>query len=455
MTSMTTTYIPWLVGVSLCMAIIASYAAFSFAERITVSRGARFWGWLGGGALAMGLGIWSMHYLGMLAVRLPVEVTYHVPTVLASLLLAVVASAVALSVVSRPQLGLPQIAIGGVLMGAGIGGMHYLGMAAMRSSAMHHYNDKLVALSLVVAVVFSWMALWISFFLREDHIQQEWLRLGGAILMGSGIAAMHYTAMAAVTFMPGEMLYSPIETVRVSTLGIAAVVLTTIFVLFGALLTAFFDRMNYQRLQNSHESLVAAQTALLQSEFSLREANHQLRSLSIQDGLTGVFNRRHFDETLEAELKRAARNRLTISLLMIDVDCFKKLNDRYGHPVGDECLRKIAEAFTARIRRPQDIVARYGGEEFAVILPGASREWAFGLAESLRLAIEQLEIPNDGSSVGSFVTVSIGMDTRRPEIGEPATEILAAADAALYLAKTQGRNRTQCTTRLGQPVEKQ
>lgn len=452
MTTMATTYIYWLVGVSLCMAIIASYAAFSFAERITVSKGRRFWGWLIGGALAMGLGIWSMHYLGMLAVRLSVEVTYHIPTVLASLLLAVVASAVALSVVSQPRLGLPQIAIGGVLMGAGIGGMHYLGMSAMRSSAMHHYNHKLVVLSLVVAVVFSWMALWISFFLRNDHVQQEWLRLGGATLMGTGIAAMHYTAMSAVTFMPGEMLYSPIGTVRVSTLGIAAVVLTTIFVLFGALLTAFFDRMTYQKLQSSHECLVAAQTALLQSESALREANLQLKSLSIRDGLTGVYNRRHFDETLEAELKRAARTRLMLSLLMIDVDCFKTLNDRYGHLVGDECLRKIAETFAAGIRRPQDIVARYGGEEFAVILPGASTAWAFDLAESLRLAVEQLEIPNDGSSVRPFVTISIGIDTRTPEISEPVTEILAAADAALYLAKTRGKNRTQCTTHLDQPV---
>ncbi|MDW5264182.1 MULTISPECIES: diguanylate cyclase [Acidobacteriaceae] len=455
MTPIATTYVYWLVGVSLCMAIIASYAAFSFAERITVSTGVRFWGWLFGGALAMGLGIWSMHYLGMLAVRLPVEVTYHIPTVLASLLLAVLASAVALWVVSRPRLRVFQIAVGGILMGAGIGGMHYLGMKAMRASAMHHYNDKLVVLSIVVAIVFSWMALGITFFLRNDHLQREWQRLGGAVLMGSGISAMHYTAMAAVTFTPGEMPWSPVGTIRVSTLGIAAVVVTTILVLFGALLTAFFDRMTYHRLQVSHHSLVEAQTALIQSESALREANLQLRSLSIRDGLTGVSNRRHFDETLETELKRAARTKLTVSLLMIDVDYFKALNDRYGHPAGDDCLRKIAGAFTARIRRPQDIVARYGGEEFAVILPGASTEYAFELAESLRLAIEQLEIPNDGSSIGPFVTVSIGIDTRRPEIGEPVTEILAAADAALYLAKTQGRNRTLCATRLGQPVEKQ
>ncbi|WP_348266821.1 diguanylate cyclase [Edaphobacter paludis] len=451
---MTITYMYWLVVASLVLAIIASYAAFSFAERITVSKGARFWGWLTGGAVAMGLGIWSMHYVGMFAVRLPVQVTYHVPTVLASLLLAVVASAIALSVVSRPKLGVPQIALGGVLMGAAIGGMHYVGMAAMRSSAMHHYNHALVGLSLVVAVAFSWMALWISFFLRKDRVQQEWLRMGGAILMGSGISAMHYTAMAAVTFVPGDMVYRFAGTMRVSTLGIVAVVLTTVCVLFGALLTAFFDRLTYQKLQDSHNRLVDAQEALIQSELALREANFTLRKLSIYDGLTGVHNRRHFDETLEAELKRAARSKLNLSLLMIDVDCFKALNDRHGHLAGDECLRKIAGEFTSKIRRPQDIVSRYGGEEFAVILPGANAQWAFELAESLRLAIENLKIANNGSRVGPFVTVSVGLDTRVPEVGEPVDEIVAAADAALYLAKTQGRNRTQSTTQIGERVEK-
>lgn len=437
------------------MAIIASYAAFSFAERIRASTGARFWGWLSGGALAMGLGIWSMHYLGMLGVQLPVEVTFNVPTVLGSLLLAVVASAIALVVVSRPQLRMAQIAFGGILMGAGIGGMHYMGMAAMRSSAMHHYNPKLVALSIVVAVVFSWMALWITFFLRNDHLQQEWLRICGAILMGSGIAAMHYTAMASVTFTPGEMMYSPVGNVRVSTLGIIAVAITTVLVLFGALLTAFFDRIMYRNLQDSHDRLAAAQAALLKSDLALREANTQLKDLSIRDGLTGVYNRRYFDEILDTELKRAARTKLTVSLLMIDVDCFKKLNDLYGHPAGDECLRKIAEAFTMKIRRPQDLVARYGGEEFAVILAGAHASWAFKLAEMLRVAIEELKIPNEGSRAGQFVTVSIGIDTRKPEIGESSTEIVAAADAALYLAKTQGKNRVLSTTDIPQTIEKQ
>jgi diguanylate cyclase len=437
---MTITYVYWLVVISLATSIVASYAAFSFAERVADSTGARYWFWLVGGSSAMGLGIWSMHYLGMLAVELPVEVTYHLPTVTLSLLMAIAASTVALATVSQKKLSLLQVIRGGVLMGGAIGAMHYTGMAAMRSTAMHHYNHSGVALSLAVAVVFSCMALWISFSARSDHEQREWPRIGGAILMGSGIAAMHYTAMRAVTFVPGEMLVSPVGTVRVSTLGVLAVVLTTALVLIGSLMTAILDQRTYRVLQVAHDQLANAQAALIQTDFALRKANLQLKELTIRDALTDVFNRRHFDASLEAESKRAARTNLPLSLLMIDVDYFKALNDRYGHPRGDECLRLIAQALKKKLTRPEDVIARYGGEEFAVILPGANTAGASKVAQILRQVVEDLKFPNADSPLGQFVTVSIGINTRVPAIGESPTEMLVAADAALYLAKTAGRN---------------
>jgi diguanylate cyclase len=440
MSPLTITYVYWLVAISLLTSIVASYAAFSFAERIADSTGARFWIWLIGGASAMGLGIWSMHYLGMLAVKLPVEVSYHVPTVVLSFFMAVAASTVALATVSRKQISFLQIAAGGVLMGGAIGAMHYTGMAAMRSTAMHHYNPAGVVLSMIVAVVFSWMALWISFSARSDHKQREWQRLGGAVLMGSGIAAMHYTGMSAVTFVPAEMLYSPIGTIRVSTLGVLAVALTTAVVLIGALTTAILDQRTYRILQEAHSNLANAQAALIQTEFALRMANLQLKELTIRDGLTKAFNRRHFDASLEAETKRAARTKLPLSLLMIDVDYFKALNDRYGHLAGDECLQKIAHALSAMFSRPEDVVARYGGEEFAIILPGANSSGASTVAQLVRNLVEDLKIPNEDSPIGKFVTVSIGTHTRVPAVGESPADIIAAADAALYEAKTSGRN---------------
>ncbi len=416
------TYVSWLVATSIAMSIIASYAAFSFAERVASSKGMRSIAWLSGGAVAMGLGIWSMHYLGMLAVQLPVEVVYYVPTVILSLGLAVLASAVVLALVSREQMGWPQLVIGSVLMGAGIGGMHYVGMAAMRSSAMHHYSLPIVALSVLVAVAFSAVALWISFYVRNNPAQREWLRLAGAVLMGSGIAAMHYTAMAAVTYFPGNMTYNLRHTVHVTALGVAGVALTTGLVLLASLVAAFLDKKKYQALQASLD---------------------ELKTLSTQDGLTGVFNRRYFDETFGNEWKRAARTKRSIALLVVDVDCFKMLNDRYGHTAGDECLRKIAHTLVEEIRRPGDFVARYGGEEFAVVLPGAKVEGALKVAEAMRMAVLDLKIPNEDSVAYEFVTLSIGVCSTHPNSGSSSMEMLEAADAALYLAKARGRNCSQ------------
>jgi diguanylate cyclase (GGDEF)-like protein len=250
--------VAWLVAVSVFTSMVASYAAFIFAERITTSRGGARVLWLVSGAMAMGLGIWSMHYLGMLAVRLPVEVFYHLPTVLLSLLLAVLASVVALLLVSRAQLTARLTAAGSVLMGGGIGAMHYTGMHAMRSSVMHQYNPIVVLVSVAVAVAFSWMALWITFAMRTHELQREWGRVGGAALMGLGIAAMHYTAMAAVHFVPCATPYSTRYAVHINTIGVAGVVFTTGTVLMGALITALVDRRRYEEIASERERLHAA-----------------------------------------------------------------------------------------------------------------------------------------------------------------------------------------------------
>jgi diguanylate cyclase (GGDEF)-like protein len=249
----TTTYS--LVAISVLTAIVASYAAFGFAERMASSKAGAYWFWLTSGAAAMGLGIWSMHYLGMLAVHLPIDVYYHVPTVVLSLLFAVLASAVVLLIVSKKHPTTLDAIYGSLIMGSGIGLMHYTGMHAMRCAAMHRYDLRIVALSVVVAVAFSWMALQISFTIRQRSDIREWLRLAGAAVMGLGISAMHYTAMAAVTFVPDSMPYSTENTIRVSTIGVAAIVFTSTIVLFGALLTTFLDRRGNERLQRLLEQL--------------------------------------------------------------------------------------------------------------------------------------------------------------------------------------------------------
>src|SRR6201993_1982697 len=176
-----------LVALSVLIAMFASYAALDLAGRVTAAGGWTRAVWLLGGAGAMGIGIWSMHYIGMLAFILPIPVAYHWPTVLLSLLAAILASVVALGVVSRQKMGASRAVAGSVLTGAGIASMHYIGMAAMRLPAVCQFNSSLVVLSVVLAVLISLGALWISFHFRNEKKGIGWEKLAGAAVMGAGI----------------------------------------------------------------------------------------------------------------------------------------------------------------------------------------------------------------------------------------------------------------------------
>ena len=190
----------------------------------------------------MGVGIWSMHYIGMLAYSLPVAVSYYWPAVLWSLLAAILASAIALFVVSRNEMGPIHIGLGGLLMGIGIASMHYIGMEAMRLPAMCHYSSPLVALSVVLAIVISLVALWLTFHLRTETKSMGWRKLASATLMGAAIPVMHYTGMAAVTFSPMAMAVDLKHSVEISSLGIAGIGTVTFMVLVLAIVTSFVDR---------------------------------------------------------------------------------------------------------------------------------------------------------------------------------------------------------------------
>ncbi|HEY1469555.1 MAG TPA: MHYT domain-containing protein [Candidatus Acidoferrum sp.] len=231
-----------LVALSVLIAIIASYAALDLAARVTAANGRVRAVWLVGGAVAMGTGIWSMHYIGMLAYVLPIPVAYHWPTVLFSLLAAVLASAVALYVVSRDKMRAIQALAGSALMGAGIAGMHYIGMDAMRLQAMCHYNSVLVILSIVLAVLISFIALWITFHFRDHTVGIDWHRIAGAIAMGAAIPVMHYTGMAAARFTPSPMPIDLSHVVSISTVGTVGIAAVSLIVLGLALLTSWVDR---------------------------------------------------------------------------------------------------------------------------------------------------------------------------------------------------------------------
>src|ERR1700719_134251 len=255
-----------LVALSVLIAVLASYAALDLAGRVTAAGGWIRAVWLLGGAGAMGTGIWSMHYIGMLAGILPVPVAYHWPSVLLSLFAAILASVIALYVVSRQKMSAFRAFVGRVLMGAGIASMHYIGMAAMRMSAISHYNSDLVVLSVVFAVLISLAALWITFHLRDEKAAAGWRKIAGAVVMGAAIPIMHYTGMAAAHFTPSGMPADLSRAISISTLGTAGIVAATLIVLGLALLTSWVDR------RFAAQTLELQEEKLNQSEAYLAEA---------------------------------------------------------------------------------------------------------------------------------------------------------------------------------------
>ena len=277
-----------LVALSVLIAMFASYAALDLAGRVTATGGWTRAVWLLGGAGAMGTGIWSMHYIGMLAFVLPVPVAYHWPTVLLSLLAAILASVVALGVVSRQKMGASRAVAGSVLMGAGIASMHYIGMAAMRLPAICQFNSSLVVLSVVFAVLISFAALWITFHFRDEKNGIGWEKSAGAVVMGAAIPIMHYTGMAAASFTPSGTPADLSHAVSISTLGTAGIAAVTCVVLGLALLTSWLDRrfaaqtleLQEEKLQRSEAYLAEAQRLTHTGSWAWRVAGRDTLHLS-------------------------------------------------------------------------------------------------------------------------------------------------------------------------------
>ncbi len=198
---------------------------------------------------------------------------------------------------------------------------------------------------------------------------------------------------------------------------------------------------HHSRAYSNHLQRDEAYRALHKSQQQLMEVNRELERLTNVDGLTGLSNRRYFNEYMEAEWKRAVRTQDPLSVLMIDIDHFKQYNDTYGHLGGDEALKSVGQAIKGSCKRSTDLAARFGGEEFVVVLPMTPLVDVKGFAEKLCLSVEALHIAHSASSTGRYLTISVGGATAVPQRGELPLTMVDTADKALYEAKRSGRNR--------------
>jgi two-component system, sensor histidine kinase and response regulator len=231
-----------LVALSILIAILAAHGALDLAGRTTAAVGKLRFAWLACGAFAMGFGIWAMHYIGMLALKLGLPILYDLPTVLWSLLAAILGSATALLIVSRKELTAIWLAFGSLVMGSAIAAMHYVGMAAMRMPAMCHYNPVIVGASILIAIVVSAVALLLTFRFRGVQSEFHLGKLSSAVVMGFAVAAMHYSGMASVHFTAAPLAEDVSHAVDVSSLGVAGITIVSVFVAGIVAITSLLDR---------------------------------------------------------------------------------------------------------------------------------------------------------------------------------------------------------------------
>lgn len=413
-------YSPALVLISLCVAILASYTALDLSGRIATARGRAVYLWIAGGALAMGFGVWSMHFIGMLALELPLALGYDLGLTLWSLLVAILSCGFALWLVSQPRLPALQLLFGALIMGAGISAMHYSGMAALRMQPGIDYDPTLFGLSLVIAVGASAAALAIAFRLRRQTPYVRLMRGGAAVIMGLAIVGMHYTGMAAANFPIGSFCGAAIDGLSGNGLD-NLVLVSSLAVLVIALLTSIFD------------ARLDARTAALADSLTL--ANEELTQLALHDTLTGLPNRILLADRISQAMNKVAEQGGCFSLMFIDLDGFKPVNDAFGHHLGDRLLREVALRLREQLRS-QDTLARIGGDEFVLLVRLLEPD------DAPQVAARQVGLLSRAFRVDEhelLISASVGI-ALYPGNGLTAEELLMNADAAMYHAKGAGKN---------------
>jgi diguanylate cyclase (GGDEF)-like protein len=396
-----------LVLASYCVAVLASYAALDLGGRIAFFEGRRQRFWLLAGALAMGTGIWTVHFVGMKAFSLPLAITYDLGLTLLSWVAAIGVSLLALSIISRSQLTTGGIALGALVMGLGICIMHYSGMWAMRMSPGISYEPLLLSASAAIAVLASAAALFLCFNIRRlpDGAVVP-AKLAAALLMGATICGMHYTGMAAARFpagalcAPGNMLGGDWTGLPVALAGGTLVIAIVLLSLTDANTLTERRRVEQERLDAEH-----------------------LRRLARYDSVTGLPNRTLFNETLHEQLAPAhGRTPAAFGLLYCEMRSYRALCNHFGQPRMDEIMNGLG-AQLAQLLKPDDMLARLSHDSFALMLrdrPGRS------LAVAANALAVTLSVPVYEHNEPFQFTWGIGM-SHHPEQGASAQGLMRAA----------------------------
>ncbi|MCW5636201.1 MAG: bifunctional diguanylate cyclase/phosphodiesterase [Rubrivivax sp.] len=420
------TYERDVVALSIVVAIFASYVALDLARRMHEQRGTFALLWGCGGALVMGTGIWSMHFIGMLAMQLPIEVGYAPGTTFASWVAGVGVSAIALGIASRQRLGVAALVVGALAMGAGICAMHYVGMAALEMSPGIVWDRRWVAVSVAIACGASAVALLIFFGMRRLRgIKARAAQAAAALVMGLAISGMHYSGMAAAGFVDGSLCLSAggLAGRHLGMMVLVAVVLLLTIALFTA---ALDDRLQ-------------ARASRLADRLS--DANAELQRMAFLDALTGVPNRALFDDRLRQAVARVERSLERpspfgggkLALLFVDLDGFKPVNDTFGHAAGDTVLRQVADRLRMVVRSA-DTLARLGGDEFVLLLEDiGGLPDAVVTAERIKRGLAR---PFTVQERAVRLSASIGIVVFPDHAS--GDKLLASADAAMYAAKRNG-----------------
>lgn len=274
-------------------------------------------------------------------------------------------------------------------------------LAATRSPMSHYYH-----VGFVVVIMYG-------------NIVQR-VRFWHALLFSLSVLVIHVGGIFLLSTLPPRLLW-PI-----------------VMMVLGTVVFTLYANYAMERDERKRYLLTLRERGLVKA---LGQAHEQLKALSRVDGLTRLYNRRHFQEYLQLIWERACYDGAQVAVLMVDVDHFKKYNDRYGHPTGDECLRQVAQVLMDKLRCPADLVARYGGEEFIAVLPHSDEACAMAMAEQVRQAVEALQLRHEGSSSALVLTVSVGVASGKALFGQAPESLVAQADQALYMAKREGRNR--------------